>query len=294
MLPESRERDVRELELRQLVISILQIARGYGAAETITATESATALAHKSGAVSHLISWVNSRCASAVQSGEPRAAIRLADQGLELAMCEGDTVNLAIVYALQIVAHYYAGDFAGSEEHFTGGLRFFDMKHFPRVSLGPMDAFGWASWNAWTIGRADTARKRVAEMRACANHSKAYDMVFSAWYAALLHILTREYERAEPLATQALELSEKHRFSTVSALSQGVLGYARAQLGHPGGLELIRQGLTASLQAGSRVGMMRYAMHLAEAQGRDGFLIDALETVEQALQADSEVLAFPA
>ena len=62
LLPESRERDVRELELRQLIISILQIARGYGGAETIAATESATVLAHKSGNVAHLINWVTSRC----------------------------------------------------------------------------------------------------------------------------------------------------------------------------------------------------------------------------------------
>ena len=291
LLPESRERDVRELELRQLVISILQIVRGYGGAETIAATESAMVLAHKSGNVAHLINWVNSRSASAVQSGDPCAAIRLADQGLELAMREGDAVNLAIVYALQIIARYYAGDFAGSEEHFTAGLRFFD-KQFSRVSLGPIDAFGWASWNAWTIGRSETARKRVSQMRACANLSKPYDVVFSVWYDALHHILLREYEEAEPLATQALELSERHRFSTVFALSQGVLGYARAQLRHPDGLELIRQGLNASLQGGSRVGMMRYAMHLAEVQGREGCLADGLETVELALQRDSEVLAF--
>jgi tetratricopeptide (TPR) repeat protein len=206
-------------------------------------------------------------------------------------MREGDAVNLAIVYALQIIARYYAGDFAGSEEHFTAGLRFFD-KQFSRVSLGPIDAFGWASWNAWTIGRSETARKRVSQMRACANLSKPYDVVFSVWYDALHHILLREYEEAEPLATQALELSERHRFSTVFALSQGVLGYARAQLRHPDGLELIRQGLNASLQGGSRVGMMRYAMHLAEVQGREGCLADGLETVELALQRDSEVLAF--
>ena len=41
LLPESPERDLRELELRQSVVSMLHVTRGYAAPETIDAIERA-------------------------------------------------------------------------------------------------------------------------------------------------------------------------------------------------------------------------------------------------------------
>ena len=49
LLPESPERDLRELELRHSVVRMLMVTRGYAAPETIEATERAVALAEKSG-----------------------------------------------------------------------------------------------------------------------------------------------------------------------------------------------------------------------------------------------------
>jgi tetratricopeptide (TPR) repeat protein len=292
LLPESAERDNRELELRQSVVSLLQIARGYAATETIASTQGTITLAEKTGNLAQLINWLNSRCAAAVQSGDLHAAIRLSDQALELGNRERNSSALGIAHMLQLGARYYAGDFAEAEKVFNVGLAFFEDPRFTRVSLGPLDAFGWASWNAWTIGHADVARKRIMQMRACAQPSNAYDVASCRWYGALLHALMREYDDAAALARQALELSDKYQVSAIAAFSEGVLGHALAQLGRPGGTELIRQGLTALLRVGSRVSIMRCATHLAEAQGREGCLVDALEMVEQALQTDPEVLAF--
>ena len=47
-LPESSERDLRELELSQWVVRMLWVTKGYGAPETIEATKDAAALAEKS------------------------------------------------------------------------------------------------------------------------------------------------------------------------------------------------------------------------------------------------------
>jgi hypothetical protein len=52
----------------------------------------------------------------------------------------------------------------------------------------------------------------------------------------------REYELAETLALQSLELSAKHQFGQVGAFSQCVLGHVRAQLGNVSeGILLIRE-----------------------------------------------------
>jgi tetratricopeptide (TPR) repeat protein len=101
----------------------------------------------------------------------------------------------------------------------------------------------------------------------------------------------REYERAEASAEQALELSEKNQFPLVASYSRCVLGRARAQLGRASeGITLIRQGIAGVLETGTRVGAAYFTASLAAAQERDGARIDALDTVERALQTNPDEL----
>jgi hypothetical protein len=55
------------------------------------------------------------------------------------------------------------------------------------------------------LGRADVAREREAQMMAAAN-TDPYHIAWSEWYAAVLRGRMGEYEKAEALAAQALEL----------------------------------------------------------------------------------------
>jgi hypothetical protein len=89
---------------------------------------------------------------------------------------------------------------------------------------------GWASLNAWILGRADAARERLAKMRAAVNPDNPHDLPSSDDAAAGLYALMRDYETAEALAARSLELCEKHQFPNEAAHSRGHLGYARAQL----------------------------------------------------------------
>ena len=80
----------------------------------------------------------------------------------------------------------------------------------------------------------------------------------------------------------------------MAARSRCVLGHARAQLGRATeGIALIRQGIAGLLEIGSRLGIsLRSRRTLAEAQEREGAIVDALETVEQALQANPDELVY--
>jgi tetratricopeptide (TPR) repeat protein len=72
-----------------------------------------------------------------------------------------------------------------------------------------------------------------------------------------------------------------------------VLGQARAQLGRTTeGIALIRQGLAGLLEIGMRLTVPYIIASLAEAQEREGAITDALETVEQGLQANPRELLF--
>jgi class 3 adenylate cyclase/tetratricopeptide (TPR) repeat protein len=286
-LPESAERDRQELELGQSLVEMLWVTRGRAAPETVKATERIAALAEKSGALTQLVDSVASRCNIALASGDFPAASALADQALDLAVREGTPARLGLAHVFQLVARYYRGDLAGAEEHFTTGLAFFNdtgFRQFPGAAVIP---FGYASWNAWLLGRADMARERMAQAMAAADPNNPYDLAWSEYFAATLRVWLREYEHAEALAAQAQARSEKHHFPDVVAWSQVALGQARVPRGRASeGIALIRQGIAGLLEIGFRVAITYYTGALAEAQAGTGAADEALATVEQALQAN--------
>jgi tetratricopeptide (TPR) repeat protein len=290
VLPESPERDNCELELRSSVLSMLYITKGWGAPETVDAAEHAANVAEKSGNLKQLANSVGARGMTAWISGELSIAARLADQALELALRDGSPAILARQHLLQLEVRYWRGDLAGAEKHFTKGLKFFEHPRFKRA----VAAFGYASLNAWTLGRADIARKRLAQMMAAAHANNPHDLAWTGHHAAVVLDFMREYEQAQALAAQALELSEKNQFPNEVAMSRGPLGHARAQLGRTTeGIALIRRGIDGMLESGQRLFVGFESAWLAEAQGRAGFLADALETVQQALRADIEPVFRP-
>jgi predicted ATPase len=76
-------------------------------------------------------------------------------------------------------------------------------------------------------------------------------------------------------------------------MARVVLGWARAQLGSAGeGDSLIRQGLAGMAEIGARIAITDHLRCLAEAQDLDGKIDDALGTIEEALQANPEELAY--
>ena len=162
LLPESPERDLRELELGQSVVGILQMTRGWAAPETVAAAERIAALAEKSGNLTQFGNTLGSRGFTAWVSGDLSTAGALADQALKLALREGNPTILAYRYMLQMIVRFWRGDLAGAEHYFTTGLKFFDDPSFRQAPISAVGVFNYGSFTAWTLGRADVARERLA------------------------------------------------------------------------------------------------------------------------------------
>ena len=118
LLPEPNERDLRELELRHLAFIMIRLTKDFSAPDVIEAAERAATLAEKSGNLTQLGDWMMARCLPALIAGDLPSAGMFADQALEFAIREGAPTRIAHVQTLQVLTHYYRGDFAGSEEHF--------------------------------------------------------------------------------------------------------------------------------------------------------------------------------
>ena len=292
LLPESPQRDLRELELRESVVHMLQITKGYAAPEVREATERGAALAEKSGNLAQLRNWVGSRWLNAHDSGDIPAASALADQALELSLREGSPTSLGAAHGLQMLTRYWRGDLVGVERHFATVLKFYDAPGFRRNPRATTALFGYATMNAWALGRTEVARERMARVAAGAKANGPYEVAWSGMWAAHLRVLMREHEKAEALAAGALELSEKNRFPLIAAFSRGVLGQTRAKLGRATeGIELIRQGIAGLLEIGGLLNISTLTASIAEAQAREGAMVEALATIERALQANPDQLA---
>jgi hypothetical protein len=74
--------------------------------------------------------------------------------------------------------------------------------------------------NAWVLGWADIPGSREARMMALNIPLSTLDRADAPAYAAKLHVFTREYEQAEALAAQALELTEQYQFPMPGEISR--------------------------------------------------------------------------
>jgi hypothetical protein len=116
-----------------------------------------------------------------------------------------------------------------------------------------------------------------------ANQNNPAELAYSAYMGAGIYLLLRESERAETLATQALQLSEKHQMALFAEMARCSLGMARAWLGRPSeGVALIRQGIAGL--AALRTQFDAIILGLAESQALLGAIGAALDTIEQVLQ----------
>jgi tetratricopeptide (TPR) repeat protein len=285
LLPESPERELRELELAQSIVLPLGLTAGFSAPQTINAIDHAAVLVEKSGNLEQLFNLLYSQALAYSVGGNLQSAGALADRLLELALREGSPVRVGRAHLFQSYVRFFAGDLAGVEKHFAAGLKFFQNPDFIMESAGDtVTAFALGSWNAWILGRADTARNRDARMIVAENTTR-FAQSWSAIHAAIFPTFLREYEQAEALAEQALELCEQHQLPWYAAINRGLLGAAQSHLGRVSeGIALMRRGIAEMLELGARLGMTNIIAELAAALGRDGGTVEALETVEQALR----------
>jgi predicted ATPase len=153
-------------------------------------------------------------------------------------------------------------------------------------------AFGYPALNAWILGRPDLARQRSAQMMAAVDSSNPAHLLTSAFMAILLDLFMRQYEKPEVHFAQWTGLTAQHQFANYG-LPQAALGAVRVQLGRVAeGITSFREGISRISGRGIRAPASIFPIWLAEAQSLEGAIVDALQTIEQALQANPDELIF--
>jgi hypothetical protein len=293
LLPASPQRYTRELEFRTSIVQMLQITRGWSSKQAAEASEQAAALAEKSGNLEQFAYWLGLRAFAALISSDLSVSLNLADQCHRLQLRLGKPTGLAYSYTLEVMARHWIGDLIGANEYFETGLTFFDDPVFRLDPVGAsVAAFAHGSLTVWILGRPDAARERLGRGIAATNAKNVYAVALAGHLEAALWILMREFQCAESVAVRTLELSDKHQFQDAAARACCLLGAARTQLGHiREGAALIAKGLNVLDEMKSPLAVSHFMALLAEAEGLEGKLAEALATAERAVKMNREQLA---
>jgi class 3 adenylate cyclase/tetratricopeptide (TPR) repeat protein len=292
-LPESRERDERELELLNRFVPVLQLTRGWAAPAAAEAIAQAQALAEKTDNLAQLLLQMVGSFVGALSRGDIPATSALGTQVFDLAQREGSPPVLGLARVVKLSACYVQGDLMGGEEHYIAGENLFVTagERFPST-VG--SGFGFGSHIAWLLGRADTARERIRRAVAGATDlGSPFELAYTQHLAAMLQLLLREFASAKVAAAESVALSDEHGFKQYAAGSRLFLGLAEAALGNlRGGMPIVNLGLDGLNESGAGIMMTLYLCWVAIAQSLDGKMPEALATIEKALQTNPEELTW--
>ena len=132
---------------------------------------------------------------------------------LDLAQRHGhDTEHLALALNAQVQTRFYGGDLIGAEEQFARLSELVRTVGIRQASGITPITIGVTGLGMWILGRADSARERIARAVAFAQDSKRpYDLAMALLFEGYLH--GRQPRQAEAACTQLLCLFEEHGFA---------------------------------------------------------------------------------
>ncbi|HEY2050319.1 MAG TPA: adenylate/guanylate cyclase domain-containing protein [Caulobacteraceae bacterium] len=292
--PASTERDGRELALQSSLAGVLQITRGYSAVETIYAAGRARELAEAGGDLRRQVQLASAQWGALSTAGRHHSATRKADQVMELARMDGAPEALGHAHMVQLTSRYRIGDLVGAEDFFHQGEAYFRLPRLVSRAGFSAQAFGNAAQVAWLLGRPNDALIRMkAALELSRSVSNPFDEAFAQFMDSMLAVIMGRHADAAAAARASLELSETHGFSQFAHVARVTLGRGLAGSGLPlEGLGWIEEGLRLRAEAEERSGEPLFRCWLAEIRrvlnDEDG----AVATIEEALGANPQELAF--
>ena len=282
-LPESPERDQREIGLRVSLGVAAGSAGSFAEPDVQRAFERARDLCGRAGQTPQLFPALRGLYIFYVLTGKPRTARETAQQLLHLAEAEGNPVTLLSSHQAMGFTSMVLGDLPQARAYLEKGLAFYDLERARSAPIlaGPqpgVECLGNLSWVLWFLGYPDQALERSAEMLAVARElGQPFSIACALFFAGELRAFRREPEAVREINLELLELAERQELPYWRVMATAQQGWVRAQEGRA------EEGV-ADIRAGSQFGGMRRDPHvfafLAEAYRSQGKIAEALEALD--------------
>jgi DNA-binding winged helix-turn-helix (wHTH) protein len=291
-LPQSVERDEREIALLIGLGSVLMQLHGWSVPEVEQAYTRARELSSKHGALGQQFSanwnlWVAYLARGRVPQSQELAAT-LFDLG---ARSTQPSMLLQGHHACWTTS-FSLGNFADSMAHTDAGLRICDGES----TLSQTQVFGghdtvmcartFLARSAALVGKPLTARRSASEAVARARQlGHPFSLAMALAHAAGVNVELRDAATARALATEACELAREQSFSLIRGWATGFLGAAIVESDDLGeGLTLLHEGIEQARSTGALMFRAHFLTLLAGAQLRGGCFADAQRTLDEAFQ----------
>jgi class 3 adenylate cyclase/tetratricopeptide (TPR) repeat protein len=291
LLPQSNERDTRELSLQVELGSVVAAISGWSAADTASVYARARTLAERAGDAEAVQVYLG-LWSTALTRGELQPAFALAGQMIEIASGLDNASALVTAHWAQGLTRHYRGDLVGAHQHFLAAIEHYREDQFHDIpnDLGVTSRY-FEGINAWHIGHIDQAVTFVDDAISLARRQNNPFALANALTVGSLqvHVLRGDFEGVIASADEAMRLSNASGFSLWNAICNINIGWARAQMGEAiAAVKQMREALAEFDRMSFYLSRTWFLCLLSESQRAAGELNNAFETVEQALQINPE------
>jgi len=291
-LPESTDRDDRELKLQLALGGVMGSTRVWSGVDTAAVYARARTLAERAGGAESLQVF-RGLWAGALTRGDHRAALNLADQMLEIARGVSSLSALVTAHLAQGFSRLCLGDLLAARPHFLQAIEHYREGDFRGVpDNGGVDTLAWAGFTEWLLGYPDQALRYTNDAHALA---RRLNSPFAVAYAAAVGLFTDgwrgDFARVRAAAQEEERLGAELGFPLFSAGGKFWDAWGRVRLGElSGAVDSMRAAL-------AEIDAFKFYLHrgynlslIAETQALAGAIDDAIITVEQAVEANPDEL----
>jgi TOMM system kinase/cyclase fusion protein len=282
-LPESPERDQREIGLRVSLGVAAGSAGSFAEPEVQHSFERARDLCSRAGQTPQLFPALRGLYIFYVLTGKPRTARETAQQLLRLAESADNPVTLLSGHQAMGFTAMVLGDLPQARAYLERGITFYDLERARSAPIlaGPqpgVECLGNLSWVLWFLGYPDQALARSQEMLTVAREiGQPFSIACALFFAGELRAFRREPEAVREINEELLELSTRQEFPYWRIMGTAQRGWLRTQDGKA------EEG-AVDIRAGSQFGGLRRDPHvfafLAEAYRSLGRTAEALEALD--------------
>jgi class 3 adenylate cyclase/predicted ATPase len=295
-MPESPERDRRELGLQTALGPVLMITKGWAAPETERVYLRAQKLAENGGTAAQRFSLLVGLFGIAYVGGRFTEARDRLEQTRSSTSQQPEPEFLLELHHHDWSIALSTGELEIAQRHVEDGLVFY-QEHPGSVPVTPYSAHhpavcghAWGAIVFWLRGYPDAARRHADRAISLAHevgHSPS--VIFALGHKANFHQIAREVTSALEAAEAAITMAEKEGVPLFEPWARVARGWALAHLGQTEqGVPQIRDGLAMASAAGTEIWRTYNLAQFAEAYGAAGRIDEGLEASAEALEVVRE------
>ena len=213
-------------------------------------------------------------------------------QLLHQAKSAGDPTLLLVGHYAIGAATFHTGELLIAREHQEIALSLYDRERDAPLALRMASdpkrgMLSHSLWTLWCLGYPDQALGRVNDAIATAQSlSNPFSLDAAEFFSTMVRALRREPHIVHETAERVIAFSAEHGFGFWLLFGPSWRGWAMAEQGqHEEGIELMRQTLFITHEAGLDIARSSILCVLAEGYRNAGRLDEALDAVKQALDA---------